>query len=61
MDRQEYFQRLAAAFDAMDDRARYVQLGQFERAAADYPRAGAAVNPAPTLARVVPFRRAANQ
>jgi hypothetical protein len=59
MERQEYIRRLIAAFDAMDDRARHLQLGQFERAAADYPRAVPSTKP--TEGRVVPFRRVANQ
>lgn len=59
MERQEYIRRLIAAYDVMDDRARHQQLRQFERAAQDRPRDVAPV--VATLARVVPFKRAANQ
>jgi hypothetical protein len=59
MEREEYFRRLVAAYEAMDDRARSLQLRQFERAAADYPRE---VQPATTTSgQVVPFRRVANR
>lgn len=59
MERQEYIRRLVAAFDAMDDRTRYVQLRLFERASETNPRTAAPA--ATTQARVVPFRRVANQ
>lgn len=55
MERQEYLQRLAAAYDAMDDRARRQQLRHFERAAKDYRRDG--IVSVATMGRVVPFRR----
>lgn len=56
MEREEYFRRLSAAYEAMDDRARALQLRLFERSAADYPRESEAVTP--KLAQIVPFRRA---
>jgi hypothetical protein len=59
MERDEYFRRLFAAYDVMDDRARRQQLRQFERAAADHPREVAPV--VVSLARVVPIRRSAGQ
>ena len=38
MEHEEYFDRLRAAYETMDDRARRQQLRQFERAAAEFPR-----------------------
>lgn len=59
MEREEYLRRVAAAYDAMDDRARRQQLRQMERAAADNPREA---SPAfMRLASVLPFNRAISQ
>jgi hypothetical protein len=59
MERQEYIRRLVAAAGVLDDRALSQLVGQAERVAKLSPKESAPV--VTGSARIVPFRRVANQ